>query len=200
MEGTYGQLNEKIREILNRVYKSNERLIELINDLLNISRIESGKTELNQEDVQMENIISDIIKELENEAKNKNLYLKWDAPKVALPQIHTDKDKIREVIFNIIDNAIKYTASEGAEITCEVLNGFLRIKIKDSGAGMTQEEISGIFKSFTRGETGTKIWTGGTGLGLYVAKKFVEMQNGKIWAESEGKDKGSIFYVELPIK
>ena len=200
LEGTYGKLNEKTWEILDRVYKSNERLVKLINNLLNISRIESGKIELNPEDVRMEDVISDIIKELENEAKKKNLYLKWDVPKAALPKIRTDKEKIREVIFNVIDNAIKYTASGGAEITCEVLGDFLRIKIKDSGAGMTQEEIAGIFKSFARGETGTKIWTGGTGLGLYVAKKFVEIQHGKIWTESEGKDKGSTFFVELPIK
>ena len=70
----------------------------------------------------------------------------------------------------------------------------------DSGAGMTKEEMSRIFNSFSRGETGTKLWTGGTGLGLYVAKKFVEMQGGKIWAQSQGKGKGSAFYVELPIK
>ncbi|MBI2450679.1 MAG: hypothetical protein HYV47_04070 [Candidatus Nealsonbacteria bacterium] len=200
LEEIYGKLNDKMKEILSRVYNSNERLIELINDLLNISRIESGKIELNYEILQIEDIIYDIIKELEIEIKKKNLYLKWDRPKIPLPKIYTDKDKIREAIFNIIDNAIKYTEMGGIEINHEVFNGILRLKIKDTGVGMDSEEISGIFKSFARGKTGTKIWTGGTGLGLYVAKRFVEMQNGKIWAESEGKDKGSTFYIELPLR
>lgn len=199
LEGIYGNLNDRIKEVLNRVYKSNERLIKLINDLLNISRIESGKIELNHENLQIEDIISDIIKELKIEAERKNLYLRWNNPEITLPKIRADKEKTREVIFNIIDNAIKYTEKGGVEINCEVRDAILILKIEDSGCGMSQNELSGIFKSFSRGETGTKIWTEGTGLGLYVAKKFIEVQGGKVWAESEGEGEGSTFYIELPI-
>ena len=76
----------------------------------------------------------------------------------------------------------------------------LLIKISDTGAGMTQQEISKLFESFSRGTTGTKRWTEGAGLGLYIAKQFVHMHKGKIWAESEGKDKGSTFFIELPMQ
>lgn len=200
LEGTYGKLNSKTAEVLDRVYKSNERLIGLINNLLNISRIESGKIKLNPENLKIEDVILDIIKELEIEAKERNLYLSWDSPQTPSPQIYADKEKIREVIFNIIDNAIKYTKKGGIKISRKVIDNYLWLEITDTGAGMTQEEISGIFKSFSRGETGKKIWTDGSGLGLYVAKKFVEMQGGKIWAESQGRGKGSTFNIELPIK
>ena len=198
LEGIYGNLNAKTKEILDRVYKSNERLIRLINDLLNISRIESGKIELTIEELQLEDIVSDIIKELEVGAKEKNIYLEWRKPQIPLPKIRNDKEKIREVISNIVDNAIKYTENGGVEITCEIRDFCLRLKVKDTGAGMTQEELGSIFKSFSRGKAGTKFWTEGTGLGLYVARKFVEMQKGRVWAESDGKNKGSTFYIELP--
>jgi len=200
LEGMYGALNDETRKVLDRVYKSNERLIELINHLLNISRIDAGKLELNLQESQLEDIILDIVQELDIESKKKNLYLKWSAPGIPLPRIRLDQEKVREVIFNIVDNAIKYTSNGGIEISCEITNSRIKLKIKDTGAGMSHEEISGIFKSFSRGKTGTKIWTEGTGLGLYVAKKFIEMHRGRIWAESEGANKGSTFYIELPIK
>jgi signal transduction histidine kinase len=75
-----------------------------------------------------------------------------------------------------------------------------RMKVTDTGPGMIKDEVDNLFQSFTRGITGQRVWTGGSGLGLYIAKKFVDMHNGKIWAESGGQGKGSTFYVELPIK
>ena len=200
LEGTYGKLSEKIKEPMENVYKSNERLIKLVNDLLNVSRIETGKIKLELQKTSIEDVISNIINELKIEAEKKNIYLKWQEPKKPLPEILVDRDKIRQVILNLIDNAIRYTNKGGIRIIYQTANKKCQIIIADTGEGMTIEEILHLFESFSRGGAGTQFYSEGAGLGLYVAKKFVEMHKGKIWAESPGKGKGSTFYIELPIK
>jgi len=200
LEGTYGKLSEKIKEPMENVYKSNERLIKLVNDLLNVSRIETGKIKLELQKTSIEDVISNIINELKIEAEKKNIYLKWQEPKKPLPEILVDRDKIRQVILNLIDNAIRYTNKGGIRIIYQTANKKCQIIIADTGEGMTREEILHLFESFSRGGAGTQFYSEGAGLGLYVAKKFVEMHKGKIWVESPGKGKGSTFYIELPIK
>jgi len=169
-----------------------------VNDLLNVSRIEAGRIELKLEKVSMEEIISSVVEELKNEANNKGVYLKFEKPKKPLPQVLADKDKIRQVIMNLIDNAIRYTTKGGITVNTKVLDSRLRIMVNDTGEGMTKEEMSNLFESFSRGTAGTRFWAEGAGLGLYVAKKFIDMQKGKIRAESKGKGKGSTFYFEIP--
>jgi signal transduction histidine kinase len=199
LENTYGKLIVKMRGPLENVYASNERLLKLVNDLLNVSRIESGKLEFKQEKTSIEKIISGVVGDLTLQAGNKNLYLKFEAPKVSLPEITIDGEKIRQALLNIVDNAIKYTQKGGVTIKVKTNNNKYCVQITDTGEGMTQDEISGLFESFSRGKAGNKLWTEGSGLGLYVAKKFIEMHKGKIWTESEGKGKGSTFFIELPI-
>ncbi|MCH7604735.1 hypothetical protein IID24_01995 [Patescibacteria group bacterium] len=202
LEGTYGKLDRKVRRPLSNVYESNERLIRLVNDLLSISRIESGKMKVELERTDIQNTIESVLEELEIKAHEKKLKLVLQKPEDTLPKIFLDQEKIRNVISNIIDNAIRYT--DKGSITVRIYqqpeSQTLLIKISDTGAGMTQQEISKLFESFSRGTTGTKRWTEGAGLGLYIAKQFVHMHKGKIWAESEGKDKGSTFFIELPMQ
>ena len=132
--------------------------------------------------------------------KAKKLYLKWEESKKPLVKVFLDRAKIRQVVLNIIDNAIKYTQTGGVTIGCKQKNGLCRLEIKDTGEGMTRAEISRLFKTFSRGAAGKRTWTEGAGLGLYIAKNFTEMHNGRIWVESTGKQKGSTFYIELPVK
>ena len=200
LEGTYGKLPQRAKKPIENVFKSNERLIRLVNDLLSISRIESGKLEMKRENFSLEEVIISIIDELKIKAKDKNIYVKRKKPSIPLPEVKADKNKIRQVILNIIDNAIRYTEKGGITIKSEIEDLKVKIIISDTGEGMTNEEISYLFESFSRGRAGTKLWTEGAGLGLYIAKKFVETHKGKIWAESEGKEKGSTFYIELPTK
>jgi signal transduction histidine kinase len=200
LEGTYGGISERVKKVLENVYQSNERLIKLVNSFLDVSRIELGREELKLERVSIEDLISETVSEMEIEAKKKNLYLKFEKPKIALPKILIDRGRIKEVISNLIDNAIKYTQKGGITIKSQISNGKCQISISDTGEGLTKEEISRLFESFSRGTAGAKFWTEGVGLGLYVSRKFVELHGGKIWAESEGKGKGSTFYIELPIK
>jgi len=202
LEGTYGKMPEKVKKPLENIYLYNERLIKLVNDLLNISRIEAGRMEMKLKRSSIEEIISSVVEELKNEAKNKGIYLKWEKAKKPLPKILIDKDKIRQVIMNIIDNAIRYTEKGGVTINLksQISSQSIRIIVKDTGMGLTKYELSKMFESFSRGTAGTRLYTEGVGLGLYVAKKFVWMHDGEIRAESKGKGKGSTFYIELPIK
>ncbi len=200
IEGSYGKMPEKAQRPVENVYKSAERLINLVNDLLSVSRLEAGKIKVELEKTCIEDLILGIIEELKIKADKKKIYLKFQKPLRALPKIIIDPDKIRQVILNIIDNAIRYTITGGITIEVEVKTGKLRIIISDTGEGMTREEISNMFESFSRGAAGGRLWTEGSGLGLYIARRFVEMHHGKVWVESQGKGKGSTFYIELPRK
>jgi signal transduction histidine kinase len=155
--------------------------------------------EMNWEREDLREIIKEVISELSIKAKEKNLYLKFEEPK-EFPKVLLDREKIRQVILNLVDNAIRYTQKGGVTVKLQIANGKLRIVVSDTGEGLTKEEKEKLFEMFSRGTAGTKFWTEGAGLGLYIARKFVEMHNGKIWAESEGRGKGSTFYVELPMK
>ncbi|MBD3208413.1 MAG: hypothetical protein GF370_03090 [Candidatus Nealsonbacteria bacterium] len=198
-EEVYGEVPDDMKKPLDNVYVSSERLIKLVNDLLNISRIESGKVKAEIEKISLEDIIDSIVEELRSIAQEKELLISWKKPEEALPKVPVDKDKIRQVILNLIDNAIRYTEEGEVSVKCGVKDDKFKMSVEDTGPGMTKEELSSIFESFRRGSAGKTTWTGGSGLGLYIAKKYVDLHGGRIWAESPGKGKGSTFHLELPI-
>ena len=200
LEGSYGKLPGSASKPLNNVLGSAERLIRIVNDLLNISKIELGKMELNKTPANIEELITACYEEMEHTAESKGLKIIWNKPKSRLPEIEIDKLKISQVISNLIDNAIKYTQKGEVEIKAAKTDSVIRISIKDTGEGLTEEELKMVFEGFTRGAAGIAYWIEGAGLGLYIAKKYVDLHHGKIWVESEGKGKGSAFYIELPIK
>lgn len=200
LEEAYGKLDEKIRDPISKVYESNERLIRLVNDLLSISRIESGKMKLELGETDILDLIKSVVDELGIKANEKKLKLIVQRPKTLLSLLNIDKEKVRNVLLNIVDNAIRYTDKGSVTIKIEQVIDNVRITVSDTGAGMTEEVIGNLFESFSRGQAGMQRWTEGAGLGLYIAKKFIEMHKGRIWAESEGKGQGSTFFVELPRK
>ena len=198
-EGIYGRFSEEFNEILNKIYLSNTRLIDLVNSLLDISRIEMGRMEFKFEEIQIGKIIESIIEELSIQAKEKNLYLKFEKPRRPLPKIKADESKIRQVILNLIDNAIRYTEKGGVTIKVKNLISSIQISVRDTGIGLTPKEVESLFGMYARGK-GMSIFPEGAGLGLYVARKLLEAHLGRIWAESAGKNKGSTFYVDLPVR
>jgi len=200
IEGSYGEAPQRFNKPLKNIFNSNERLVKIINDLLNISKIELGKMELSKEKAQLEDLIDSVVNELMPEAENKGIGLKWEKPETHLPKIEVDSLKINQVIACVVDNAIKYTKKGKVVIKTEKLKSKIRIIISDTGAGMSKDEKDKIFESFTRGAAGINLWVQGVGLGLYLSKKYVELHKGRIWAESAGRGKGSVFYIELPIK
>jgi len=200
LEGSYGKLPGSASKPLNNVLGSAERLIRIVNDLLNISKIELGKMEINKTAASIEEIISACCEEMKPAIENKGLKLIWHKPKSPLPEVEIDKLKIGQVISNLVDNAIKYTQKGEIDIEARKTDSIIRISVKDTGEGLTAEELKMVFEGFTRGAAGIAYWIEGAGLGLYIAKKYVDLHNGKIRVESGGKGKGSIFYIELPIK
>jgi len=200
LEGTYGQLAEKQTRPLENVYQSNERLIRLVNDLLNLSRLDAGKIEFSPTLTSLEEMVSSIVEELRINAEKKGLYMKMIKPSESLPKIMADQDKLRQVILNIVDNAIKYTKEGGITLELKKLNEQEEVRVSDTGEGIDEGELNSLFQMFSRATAGTQLHAEGTGLGLYVARQFIEMHGGKIWAESAGKGKGSAFIIQLPIK
>ena len=198
--GSYGKIEPKAKRVLGNVSVSTERLIGIIEDLLDISRIELGKMDLEKSPTDIKETIDNICDEIEIKAKAKNLKLIWKKPKTLFPKINVDKLKIRQVIYNIVDNATKYTNKGKIEIKLLLEKRNILIIISDTGIGFDKTDKSKLFELFSRGKAGTDNFVQGTGMGLYVAKKFIVLHKGKIWAESEGENKGSNFYIELPLK
>ena len=209
LEGTYGEVPEAQRGALEKIYISNERLIQLVEDLLNISRIEAGRMEFDFQEAQIEDLVSEAVTTLELSAKAKNLYLTWEKPAIAMPKLKIDITKIKEVISNMVDNSIKYTQKGGITVKLETNTVWdsehkehqstVRVIVSDTGIGMDEEELAMIFEKFQRGKEVAHYHTDGTGLGMYIGKKIVAEHKGRIWAESDGKGKGSRFILELPV-
>jgi signal transduction histidine kinase len=198
LEGSFGKMEPMIEENMKKIYESNERLITLVEDLLNISRIESGKLQFNYEVCQLEEIVASVVEEMTSTAKTKGLELKYLAPQ-KLSAVKIDKSKIRQVIINVIDNAIKYTPKGSVTVSLTENKGLIQFKSEDTGMGIQPTDLVNLFQKFSRGEHVSVLHTEGTGLGLYVGKMMIEAHQGKIWAESEGLDKGAQFYFTLPV-
>jgi len=201
LEGIFGEIkNKKIKEKLIAMQKSVNVLHKLMEDLLDINQLRVGKKILSLEKVNLEEIIKEVIEELEPQAKEKGLYIKFK--KEILPEMKLDRMRIKEAIFNLLDNAIKYTQKGGVEINCKLENAKCKIEIKDTGIGMTKEEIENFLRGtlFERGKEAKKAWGPGRGIGLAIAIEFIKAHGGKIIAQSEGRNKGTTFIVELPLK
>ena len=169
------------------------------------------------EKCKIEKTIKDLYDTFSVIAKGKGLYLHLDLPQNPLPEVEIDPSKTREVVSNLIDNALKYTKRGGVTVKAELLNNrtwevshvggktetlsgdLVRVSISDTGLGVPDSELPYLFSKFSRGKDTSRLHVGGTGLGLYVGKNIIEAQHGRIYVESEGSEKGSKFIVELPI-
>jgi len=200
IEGDYGKLNKKAKEKLVFFSESTQKLINLVNEFLDISQFQVGKKVLKIEKVNVEKLIKEIIQELGTEAEKKGIYLKIKRLN-HISIIKADYAKLKEAIYNVIDNGIKYTEKGGITISLEMENKKLKIIIKDTGIGIGKKEINSLFeKTFERSEEAQKLYTLGRGIGLYISSSIIKAHNGKIWAENWGENSGSIFYIELPVK
>jgi len=197
LEGLWGEVSPEQKRHLEMVYLSNERLIKLIEDLLMVSRIEAGRLEFDFQMVSLSDIAENVVNELKPLADKKGLYLRYEKPAKPLPKIKADPLKIRQVVMNLIDNAIHYTEKGGAAVRLKQEKDKIIFSIQDTGIGIPEKEKVTLFEKFSRGKGVSKLHTEGTGLGLYLAAKLVEAHQGRIWAESEGEGKGSTFYFEL---
>ncbi|MBI2098445.1 MAG: hypothetical protein HYT49_02170 [Candidatus Wildermuthbacteria bacterium] len=209
-EGSYGKPPAKMQKTLGNMAQATERLISLADSFLNVSRMRSGKIELNRQETDMKTFVGAIVEEMRPAAEKKGLNLMWKMPTENLPHVSIDQDKIRTVLSGVLDNAIRYT--EKGSITIQIKEQKTRLRlgeggqsrevlisVADTGKGLTKEEIKDIFTSFKRGKTAQALWTEGVGLSLYIAKQLVEAHGDRIWAESKGPGRGSTFYINLPL-
>ncbi|MGB2762368.1 MAG: ATP-binding protein [Minisyncoccales bacterium] len=199
LDGDLGAVTEKQKEFLEKTYKSNERMITLINDLLNVTRIEEGRYIFKVFLFDIQEICETVVDSFQEMAKQKNIKLVFQQPKEKLPKIKLDKEKITLAIQNLIENALRYTPSKG-EVTISLRSANMKIElcIKDTGIGIPNDQLDRVFSKFFRGANVLRINTEGTGLGLYIAKNIIEAHKGRIWFQSEER-KGSTFCFSLPI-
>ena len=191
-------LNDKQEEYLKDIQDNTTRMIRLVNDLLDVSRIEFGKMNMNVQEVDLKKIAEDTIKELNSFAKANNAELKLNINE-NIDKVKTDPVRIKLVIQNFIDNAIKYIGSKKGLIKICLKNEGENIfcSVTDNGVGISKKEQKKIFDKFFRGSGIVKKQTIGTGLGLYIAKAAIESSEGEVGFSSE-EGKGSVFWFRLP--
>jgi PAS domain S-box-containing protein len=199
--GAAGALNENQTHFLQIVKNNTERLNILVNDLLDISRIESGRVTLSPQPVNLRDVAEDVLADAlrRSQEEKKPIAFALDAVR-DLPRVYGDAERIRQVIGNLVDNAYRYTPKNG-QVTVRVhaSNGnHVQVDVQDTGVGIPLEDQDRIFDRFFRGEDPLVLATPGTGLGLAIVKQLVEMHNGRIWIQSEGSGKGSTFSFTLP--
>jgi len=197
MDGLAGELGPKQADILGKISRKVEGLVELSNELLDLSRIEAGLIVQDKQQVQLMDILESLVEFIQARAKEKNIFLSLE--KVDLPLINADIKSMEEVFSNLITNAIIYTPEGGkVDVRGEVKGGFVGISISDTGYGIAPDEIPRIFERFYRAKTEKTRNIVGTGLGLPIVKSIIEAHNGTVRVESE-EGVGSTFYVRLPI-
>ena len=193
-----GEVNPKIKKYLENMFTSSKRLSLLVKDMLNVSRIESGRIHLIYADTPIESVIEQAIAEIGSKAKERNQSLIYHKAKTKMPHTWFDASRVTEVLINIIGNAIKYTDSNGKiEVFIKNDDKFITVSIKDNGRGIPKDKIDTVFEKFAQVDI-LKDEIKGTGLGMYISKKFIELLGGRIWFDSE-EGKGSTFYFTLPI-
>ena len=203
LEDAYGALPEKMKDPIEKIYHSSERLALMINDFLNVSKIEQGSMTYTFVPLDLKKMVVDIVQDFHVAAGEKKLDVETDIPDNIKYNVVADEGKIRQIISNLLDNAIKYTPKGSVRLILSKEpekgdHGMVHLQIKDTGIGLSQDDIHHLFGKFTRGAEGSKVNTTGSGLGLYVAKQMMEKHQGNIWVDSEGKGRGSVFSIELP--
>lgn len=201
LEGSFGSIPKKAQEAVEKIFTSSQFMASSIEDFLNVSRIELGTIKYDLKEFDIDTMVSEVVSELTPAAAEKKLTLSFsghcDGPCV----IKGDIGKLRQVILNLVDNSMKYTpkGSVAVSVTSNSQTHTARVEVKDTGVGIPPAVIHTLFAKFVRAANANEVNVMGTGLGLYVAKQFVEAHGGKIWAESPGQNQGSTFIVELPL-
>ncbi|HSI20924.1 MAG TPA: HAMP domain-containing sensor histidine kinase [Verrucomicrobiae bacterium] len=189
---------EQERELLTESLKSTKRMVDLVNDLLDLSRMEQGRKELSWEKANFSQVCDELVRALQPLAANKSLQLTYERCN-DIPDSFLDPKAFYQVVNNFVDNAIKYTKEGYVKLNCELVSpDRAEIRITDSGIGMTDEERTRLFTRFSRGEEASKMFANGSGLGMFVAHEILRQHGGEVSVQSE-KGKGTTFTLSVPL-
>ena len=197
MDNIYGEPTEKMRAVLTRVQSNGKHLLGLINDVLDLSKIEAGQLTLSLADYSVKDIVHSVFSSVELLAKNKKLELKVELPQ-KLPAAHGDERRLTQVLLNLVGNSIKFTDKGEVAIKAAATNGSFTISVCDTGPGIAEADQRKIFEEFQQADSSTTKEKGGTGLGLAISKRIVEMHGGRLWVESS-LGHGSTFSFSIPL-
>lgn len=199
VEGLGGKIPAKARTYLESVYTSSERLANMVKDLLNVSRIESGRIHIIWEQKPIEDVINQAVIEVMPKVKEAHHTLTFEPPKHKMPLTWFDTTRITEILINMLGNSIKYTP-DGGKIVIRTISDDEKIvvSVEDNGKGIPKTRENAVFEKFSQVDV-LKDEVKGTGLGMYIAKKFIGLHKGKIWFHSDGEGKGATFFFSLPI-
>lgn len=198
IDGDFGTFKKEQQEVVEHTFSEVERLIRLVQVFLNVSRIESGRLNIDKIECDISDLVQGVVTELTPTAEDKKLKLTFKKP-IKLT-IQADKDKLKDVVVNLVDNAIKYTPHGSINVTVTKEADLCVVAVHDTGVGIDPVEADRLFKKFARAKGIAQVSSDGSGLGLFIAKKIVEAHGGEIWIDSEGKGKGSTFAFKIPIR
>lgn len=201
MKDYESSLNKDQKELLGHIESSTNQLLNLVENLLNVSRVERGALSLHSESLDWESLVKEAVEDFRESAIEKNIHLEMVPASSEIPKVLADKVRIKEVLANLIANALNYTPAGGViRISIESNDGQVITHVADSGSGIPESALPNLFNKFFRVTQGLTQNTNsqGTGLGLYISKAIIDMHKGKIWVKSQ-EGKGSIFSFSLPV-
>lgn len=197
LDGDKGEISPRVRDLLQKILISGNDVITLLSQYLDKSKIELGQIEYVKADFDLARTVNDVLSTFQINAEQKGVTLTKAVDTKERHMILGDQSKVKEVLTNVIDNALKYTPQGSVNVSIRNENGFVLLKVSDTGIGIKQDTIPHLFKEFSRADL-KRVNILGSGIGLYLAKKFVEAHKGKIWVESEGEGRGTQFFIQLP--
>ncbi|MBC7766903.1 hypothetical protein H7Y21_02845 [Arenimonas sp.] len=201
LDGTFGEENNPdIKDSVSKILRSTEDLAMIVEDYLNISQIEQGRMQYNFADIDVGLVVKNIFNSVKSTANRAGLIFRLNYDENKKYIVHGDEGKIKQVVLNVIDNAVKYTPKGEIDIFIRETNeNKVLIEVKDTGVGIKSEVLPSLFHKFVRAPDASKVNILGTGLGLYVAGEILKAHSGRAWVESKGEGKGSVFYIELTL-
>jgi CheY-like chemotaxis protein len=195
----HGSLTERQEQHQRAVSKAAHRLLELINDLLDVTRLESGQVELNLDDVPLGDAFDRALARLQGSAEARGIELRLDVP-TNLPSVRADPDRLQQILVNLLDNAIKFTPRGGTvTLRADRRDGAAHVSVSDTGVGVPPEHLERIWDRFHQADSSARRRFGGTGLGLAIVRNLVELHRGRVRAHSRGPGNGSTFCFALPL-
>ena len=198
LDEVYGEPPVKMREVLERVERNGRHLLGLINDVLDLSKMEAGQLALSLAEYSLEDVVVNVQSAVASLASGKGVQLKIEVPP-NLPTAKGDERKLTQVLLNLVGNAIKFTDQGEVEIHAGAADDLITISVRDSGPGICEADQARIFEEFEQAQTSATLIKGGTGLGLTISKRIVELHGGRIWVESQ-LGRGATFSFILPLR